>query len=88
LAVDNKPFDVVTVSETLTNVEEVGGLGYLAELAKNTPSVANILACAEIVKERAHLRQLRGCLIGLKLKYQKGIVNFNRYASPSALLRT
>jgi replicative DNA helicase len=58
LSLANKPFDVVTVSENLNNVDEAGGLGYLAELAKNTPSVANILAYAEIVRERAHLRQL------------------------------
>lgn len=58
LAATNTPFDVVTVSESLTEIEEVGGLGYLGELAKNIPSVANIEAYAEIVRERAHLRQL------------------------------
>jgi primary replicative DNA helicase (EC 3.6.1.-) len=33
-------------------------LAYLAELAKNTPSVANIKAYAAIIRERATLRQL------------------------------
>ncbi|MDB6050195.1 MAG: dnaB 2 [Pseudomonas sp.] len=58
LAEATTPFDVVTVSESLAKMEEAGGLAYLAELAKNVPSVANISAYAEIVRERAHLRQL------------------------------
>lgn len=58
LAERNSPFDVVTVSEALATPEEVGGLSYLAELAKNTPSVANIEHYAHIVQNRAHLRRL------------------------------
>ncbi len=41
----NHPFDVVTLHEQLDKEgvsSQVGGLAYLAELAKNTPSVANI----------------------------------------------
>ena len=38
----------------------MGGLAYLGELAKNTPSVANIKAYAQIIRERATLRQLIG----------------------------
>ncbi|WP_075066942.1 replicative DNA helicase [Candidatus Berkiella aquae] len=58
---ENKPLDVITVSEVLQQLEmhdEVGGLAYLGELAKNTPSAANIGAYAEIVYERAILREL------------------------------
>lgn len=58
LAGTNTPFDVVTVAEALESNEEVGGLAYLSELAKNTPSVANISAYVSIVRERAHLRSL------------------------------
>ena len=36
----------------------VGGLAYLADLAQNTPHAANIVAYAEIVRERAVLRDL------------------------------
>ena len=54
----DSPFDVVTLAERLESTDEVGGLAYLGELAKNTPSVANIKAYAEIVRERAHLRSL------------------------------
>jgi replicative DNA helicase len=57
----NHPFDVVTLHEQLDKEgvsSQVGGLAYLAELAKNTPSVANIKAYAAIIRERATLRQL------------------------------
>lgn len=61
LAERNDPFDVVTLSEQLDKegqLTQVGGLAYLGELAKNTPSVANIKAYASIIRERATLRQL------------------------------
>lgn len=56
-----KPADVVTVAEALDaagETEHTGGLAYLGELAQNTPSAANIKRYAEIVRERAILRQL------------------------------
>ncbi|MDP2433779.1 MAG: replicative DNA helicase [Pseudomonadota bacterium] len=58
---DNKPADVVTVAESLEShnkLDEVGGLAYLAALAQNTPSAANIRRYAEIVRERSVLRKL------------------------------
>ncbi len=61
LSEKSTPFDVVTVSEWLEandSLEEAGGLVYLGELARNTPSAANILAYANIVRERAVLRGL------------------------------
>jgi replicative DNA helicase len=62
LVTQNQPLDVITVSEALQRMElqdEVGGgLAYLGELAKNTPSAANISAYADIVYERAVLREL------------------------------
>lgn len=59
----NQPIDLVTVSEDLEaegKLQEVGGFAYLGEIAKNTPSAANIRAYAEIVRERAILRELIG----------------------------
>lgn len=53
--------DVVTVSESLTNLgklENVGGLAYLGTLAKNTPNTGNVKSYAKIVRERAILRRL------------------------------
>ncbi|MEH6607264.1 MAG: replicative DNA helicase [Pseudomonadales bacterium] len=55
------PLDVITLSEALSTkaqLDQVGGMDYLGELATNTPSVANIRAYAQIIRERATLRQL------------------------------
>lgn len=58
LAKEGTPFDVVTLSEKSVDVQQEVGMAYLGELAMNTPSVANILAYAKIVRERSHLRNL------------------------------
>ncbi|MBU2885753.1 replicative DNA helicase [Gilvimarinus agarilyticus] len=58
---DAQPLDAVTLSEVLERhgeLERAGGLGYLVELAANTPSAENITAYARIVRERSTLRQL------------------------------
>lgn len=58
-----QPLDLITLSERLElhdQLEDVGGFAYLAELAKNTPSAANITAYAEIVRERALIRDMIG----------------------------
>ncbi|MCB1668006.1 MAG: replicative DNA helicase [Pseudomonadales bacterium] len=61
LSSEDKPLDVITLSETLQSANEltrVGGAHYLVELADNTPSSANISAYAQIVLERSIVRQL------------------------------
>jgi replicative DNA helicase len=61
LAEKQEPFDVVTISEALQQIDELedaGGLAYLSVLAKETPSAANIVAYANIVRDRSVLRQL------------------------------
>ena len=61
LVEDNKPADVLTVSEALKTsgeIQDVGGLAYLHQLASGTPSAANIRRYAEIVRERAIMRKL------------------------------
>ncbi len=61
LVEEENPCDLVTVSQALTNLgqlDDIGGMTYLSELARNTPSAANITAYAEIVRERSILRQL------------------------------
>lgn len=58
---ETKPADVVTVFNSMNAVskaEEVGGLVYLNELTSNTPSAANIVQYAQIVRDRSILRQL------------------------------
>ncbi|XTZ38159.1 replicative DNA helicase [Salmonella enterica] len=56
-----KPIDLITLAESLEQqgqLEIVGGFAYLAELSKNTPSAANISAYADIVRERAVVREM------------------------------
>lgn len=58
-----EPVDVVTLADALNHageLEKAGGFAYLAELASNTPSAANIRAYAQAVRERANLRALIG----------------------------
>ena len=59
-----KPIDLITVQETLEGngdlpeLVKLGGKNYLTQLAKETPSVANIESYAEIIKQRSNLRKL------------------------------
>lgn len=56
----DKPVDAVTMGEWFEAnqlSEQSGGPSYLIELANTTPSAANILAYAEIVREKSVLRQ-------------------------------
>ena len=55
------PCDAITVSEYLDSIKEldnVGGMAYIATLARNTPTAANVRAYATRVRERSVLRQL------------------------------
>ena len=63
LAAQNKPLDLITVSEHLerdNELDNAGGFAYLGEIARNTPSAANINAYADIVRERAVIREMIG----------------------------
>jgi replicative DNA helicase len=56
----DQPIDAVTVGEWFASqgqIEQVAGGSYLIELASTTPSAANVVAYAEIVQEKARLRQ-------------------------------
>ena len=53
--------DLITVTEELSNaniLEDVGGIGYLTELAGSAPTAANIEYYAKIVEEKSILRRL------------------------------
>ena len=61
LVEQSQPIDLITISESLeknNQLSSVGGFAYLAEIAKNTPSAANIDAYAAIVRERAVVREM------------------------------
>jgi replicative DNA helicase len=54
-------FDLISLADVLQGhqqLEEVGGLAYLASLESATPSAANIKVYAQIVREKALLRKL------------------------------
>lgn len=57
----NQPLDIITISEALEGVgelENVGGLAFISDLASSTPTASNINAYAQIVNERATVRSL------------------------------
>ncbi|MDI9817730.1 MULTISPECIES: replicative DNA helicase [unclassified Legionella] len=63
LAKKEQPFDVVTLLDILKSTSQLDDAGdetYLFELANNTPSVANVTAYAQIVREKSVQRQLIG----------------------------
>ena len=50
----NKPIDPLTLSDELdAGGKQYGGFAYLAEMTKNTPSVANLVAYAAVVRDKA-----------------------------------
>jgi len=61
LSARDQPCDAVTLGEWFQAqglAEQVGGVDYVIELANSTPSAANIVAYADIVREKSVLRQL------------------------------
>lgn len=57
----NQPIDLLTVASELerrNQLEDVGGFAALGQMAKDTPSAANITAYAEIMRERAIAREM------------------------------
>jgi len=61
LADENQPHDALLVAEMLRHrglLDDAGGLSYLGEIVKNTPSATNVAAYSEVVRERSILRQL------------------------------
>lgn len=61
LAEQRQPIDVITLSRALDDMrqlEKVGGQAYLAQLALETPTSANIRAYAQIVRDFSLFRQM------------------------------
>ena len=57
----NRPVDVVTLSDDMekcATLEKAGGMDYITELAKSTPSAANYQYYLDIVKRDSTLRKL------------------------------
>jgi replicative DNA helicase len=70
------PADVVTVSQALKDariLDQIGGPAYLGELAQNTPSSLNVKRYAELVREKATLRNvIRACSEVIELAWAPG----------------
>jgi replicative DNA helicase len=61
LADEDEPIDLITLTAKLQNkqqLEEIGGIKYLSELANAVPTAANIDYYAQIVEEKSMLRRL------------------------------
>ncbi len=61
LSDQGKAIDVVTVTEELSakkELEDVGGITYISEIANSVPTAANIAHYAKIVEEKSLLRRL------------------------------
>ncbi len=57
----NKPIDLITVKEKLDDkklLDKIGWISYLAELTEIVPTTANVFEYAQIVKNKAVLRNL------------------------------
>lgn len=61
LAEKGEPVDLITLTEKLrkeSNLEKVGGVGYIAEVANSIGTAASILHYAQLIKEKSILRSL------------------------------
>ncbi|TFE25387.1 replicative DNA helicase [Cohnella luojiensis] len=58
---DNEPIDLITLTarlQDLGQMDEIGGVMYLAKLANSVPTAANVEYYAQIVEEKSILRRL------------------------------
>ena len=58
---DNRPIDMLTLQDKLNSMQQldnVGGMPYLAEISESTASAANLRHYANIVREKAILRKM------------------------------
>lgn len=58
---EDEAIDVVTMNNRLSaqnQLDDVGGISYIAELAASVPTAANVVYYAKIVQEKAILRRL------------------------------
>jgi len=65
---EEEPVDVVTVQNELdraNQIEDIGGVSYLAELASAVPTAANTTYYAKIVKNKSTLRRLINAATGI-----------------------
>ena len=82
---DKKPIDLITLPEMLKSMEayeKIGGMQYLGELASATAAATNLNYYAEIVRQKALLRNI------IRLGTQTVAQAFEPDASPEAIVST
>ncbi|MGJ8513111.1 Replicative DNA helicase [Carnimonas sp. R-84981] len=65
LSTSGKRVDVITLNDLLEDrgqAKDCGGLAYIAEISRNTPTASNAEAYASVVAEKARLRRLMASL--------------------------
>lgn len=78
LSEGNTPIDVVTLSDLFkdsTELASVGGIPYIVELVDITPTAANIMYYARIVKSKAVVRRLIGAATEIATIGYEGVDN-------------
>ena len=76
LAKSKKPFDMLTITEEVRHnalFKETGEQAYIFELAHETPTVANIKAYAQILKEKTRLRDITAATEAAQMAIANGI---------------
>ena len=82
LSTGGKKPDLVSLSDLMDNrgaLEDAGGLAYLAEIARNTPSAHNAEMYASIVARHAKSRRLYGALNAAQQEFLESDVDADEY---------
>jgi len=76
----SEPSDLITLSNLLRDrkqIDNIGGVAYLASLVDNVPSAAHIAYYSKIVKEKSILRRLIGASTEILMKSYDSASNVN-----------
>lgn len=76
----SEPSDLITLSNLLRDrkqIDDIGGVAYLASLVDNVPSAAHIAYYSKIVKEKSILRRLIGASTEILTKSYESSSNVN-----------
>ena len=76
---DGTPVDILTVADRLREkgeLEDIGGIEYLAELANQVPTAANVGFYAEAVKKSSNIRHARAWALEIQKEAESGVEDF------------
>lgn len=86
-----KPADVVTTAEAMQaagEADDAGGMPYLIEIARATPTAANVNAYADVVRKHSGTRRLIRAATGIiESAYDGGDVSEIRHAAEQMILQ-